>query len=399
MLTVISISLAVLASVLAILAGTFVVEVVAGVLVPQTDRFPVSGEDNRRRVAVLVPAHNEGAGLLRTLSDIRTQLLGSDRLVVVADNCTDDTASIAAGSGAEVVVRNDPNLRGKGYALTAGLDYLASNPPDIVVMIDADCRLAESAIDRLAVACASVEGPVQASDLMVSPQSSEINHRVAEFAWRVKNWVRPLGLRALGLPCQLMGTGMAFPWNVVRSVDLATGSIVEDLRLGVDLALAGRPPVFYPFPGVTSEFPASIEGARSQRLRWEQGHIGTILAIVPRLIFQSLVQGRPVLLAMALDLAVPPLSLLSIMLVSMFAVSGVAALLGCASTALVINALSLMGFACAILFSWFRYGRDVLPAKDALLILPYVLQKIPTYLKILSGLRISQWVRADRRKR
>ena len=102
---------------------------------------------------------------------------------------------------------------------------------------------------------------------------------------------------------------------------------------------------------------------------------------------------------MALDLAVPPLSLLSIMLVSMFAVSGVAALLGCASTALVINALSLMGFACAILFSWFRYGRDVLPAKDALLILPYVLQKIPTYLKILSGLRISQWVRADRRKR
>jgi hypothetical protein len=71
--------------------------------------------------------------------------------------------------------------------------------------------------------------PVQALYLMMAPADSQINYKVAEFAWRVKNWLRPLGLRALGLPCQLMGTGMAFPWEVIRRADLASASLVEDL--------------------------------------------------------------------------------------------------------------------------------------------------------------------------
>ena len=79
---------------------------------------------------------------------------------------------------------------------------------------------------------------MQALDLMKAPDQSVINFQVAEFAWRVKNWVRPLGLSALGLPCQLMGTGMAFPWNVVRSAKLASGQVVEDLNLGLELAMA-----------------------------------------------------------------------------------------------------------------------------------------------------------------
>ena len=104
-----------------------------------------------------------------------------------------------------------------------GLRHLGMDPPDIVIIVDADCRLADSAIDRLAAACAVTHRPVQALDLMTAPDESPINFRVAEFAWRLKNWVRPLGLRALGLPCQLMGTGMAFPWDLIRSADLASG--------------------------------------------------------------------------------------------------------------------------------------------------------------------------------
>jgi hypothetical protein len=88
--------------------------------------------------------------------------------------------------------------------------------------------------------------PVQSLYLMTAPCESAINHQVAEFAWRLKNQVRPLGLRALGLPCQLMGTGMAFPWDIIRSAELASGFIVEDLKLGLDLADAGHPPVFCP---------------------------------------------------------------------------------------------------------------------------------------------------------
>ena len=81
---------------------------------------------------------------------------------------------------------------------------------------------------------------------MTAAPGSRVNHQVAEFAWRVKNMARPLSLTALGLLCQLVGTGMAFPWALIRSVDLGSGQIVEDLKLGLDLAGAGYPPGFCP---------------------------------------------------------------------------------------------------------------------------------------------------------
>ena len=109
------------------------------------------------------------------------------------------------------------------------------------------------------MACESTRRPVQALYLMTAPPGSAINHQVAEFAWRLKNHVRPLGLKALGLPCQLMGTGMAFPWGVIRSAELASGFIVEDLKLGLELAAGGHPPAFSSAM-VTSTFPSSAEG-------------------------------------------------------------------------------------------------------------------------------------------
>src|SRR5206468_2174628 len=99
---------------------------------------------------------------------------------------------------AEVIERVDPANHGKGYALDYGLQHFRLDPPEIVVILDADCRLAENAIDQLITACALTHRPVQASYLMTAPKDSRIDHRVAEFAWRVKNWLRPLGLGALG---------------------------------------------------------------------------------------------------------------------------------------------------------------------------------------------------------
>src|SRR5262249_18472589 len=153
------------------------------------------------------------------------------RVLVVADNCTDDTAVVAAAAGAEVTVRHDLMRVGKGYALDWGLRHLSVDPPDVVIMVDADCRLGAGAIERLMASVLATGRPVQALYLMTVPERSAVNHRVAEFAWRAKNWIRPLGLHRLGLPCQLMGTGMAFPWAVIRTAELASGRIVEDLRL------------------------------------------------------------------------------------------------------------------------------------------------------------------------
>jgi cellulose synthase/poly-beta-1,6-N-acetylglucosamine synthase-like glycosyltransferase len=399
MLSFISFFLTSLAILLAIPVAVFLIEIVASIALPQPNRIspaPTSGP--RQRVAVLVPAHNESTGLLPTLADIQAQLQPPDRLLVVADNCTDDTASVAAAAGVDVVDRTDPARKGKGYALAWGVRHLAADPPDVVIVIDADCRLAETAIERFATACAMTNRPVQALYLLSAPVNSPINLKVAQLAWLVKNKARPLGLAALRLPCQLMGTGMAFPWEVIRSVDLASGSIVEDLKLGLDLALAGNPPIFFPFPSVTSVFASSVEGVRTQRLRWEQGHLGTILANLPGLIFIALRRADRNLFGLALDLAIPPLSLLGLMVIAMSMIASAATLLGVSSASMWVSLSSLAGFAGSVFLSWLKYGRDVLPPAAVLSIPSYVIGKLPLYHQILFRKSGTQWTRTDRRE-
>ena len=396
--TLVSVLLMTLAALVTVPVLIFFLEVVAAIALPQRDRSVGVLPVVRPRVAVLVPAHNESAGLVPTLEDIKEQLRKGDRLIVVADNCTDDTAAVAAASNAEVVERHDSTKIGKGYALAFGLQHLSKDPPDIVVMVDADCRLAKPAIERLANACASTHRPIQALYLMTAPRELHLKYEVAEFAWRVKNWVRPLGLRALNLPCQLMGSGMAFPWAAIRSVDLAGGWIVEDLKLGLDLAIAGHSPIFCPSAQTTSTFASSAKGAEIQRKRWEQGHVGMILTMVPHLIWTGVSRANLGLLALALDLAVPPLSLLGLLVAAAFTVSALAALLNISYAPFVVSAATLIGFAVPVFLAWLKYGRGVLPLRAILSIPVYILSKLPMYRHILSRRPAAQWTRTDRTK-
>src|SRR5689334_7218222 len=65
----------------------------------------------RPAVTVLVPAHDEVGQIGTLLESLRPQLTAADRLIVIADNCTDDTAAVARDCGAEVIERREPTLR------------------------------------------------------------------------------------------------------------------------------------------------------------------------------------------------------------------------------------------------------------------------------------------------
>jgi cellulose synthase/poly-beta-1,6-N-acetylglucosamine synthase-like glycosyltransferase len=382
------------AALLAVPVATLFLEIIAAITLPS--RRPLQESFFRGRVAVLVPAHDESTGILPTLADIQSQLRTADRIIVVADNCSDDTAVVAARTGAEVVERHDSQRFGKGYALDFGLDHISEDPPDIVLVVDADCRLSEGAIYQLASACVLTQRPVQALYLMTAPLCSPVNYQVAEFAWRIKNWLRPLGLSHLGLPCQLLGTGMAFPWSTIRSANLANGWIVEDLKLGLDLAVAAHGAVFCPSARVTSEFPRSIAGAAVQRQRWEHGHIRTILD-APRLCLVAFGRFNWELLALALDLAVPPLSLTAILLAGLVWLAGMATLCGLSSLALTIALLCSLGFGLAVFLAWLVHGRDVLPPGAVVSIAMYIYRKLPMYAGVLTGRRAAHWIRTDRK--
>jgi cellulose synthase/poly-beta-1,6-N-acetylglucosamine synthase-like glycosyltransferase len=349
----------------------------------------------RPRFAVLMPAHNEASIIATSLRTIIPQLAGRDRVLVVADNCSDETQAIAESEGAEVILRTDLVRRGKGFALDFGVRHLEQDPPDIVIIIDADCLVTAGTIDRLACLSAQTHRPVQALYLMRAPTDGSLNLRIAEFAFLVKNQVRPTGLHHLGLPCQLMGTGMAFPWACISAAPLATGHIVEDLKLGIELARAGDFPLFCPEGLVTSMFAASSEGSQSQRTRWEHGHIGVILSDGPRLLLDSVLKFDIRLMSMALDLAVPPLALLTLANVVIWIGSGLLFVVTKVAAPLIIATVSLSLLTLSVFVSWGRYGRHVISLADLALGMYYAIMKIPLYAKFLVT-RQMDWVRSKR---
>ncbi len=349
------------------------------------------------RVAILVPAHNEASGIGATLATILPQLQPQDRILVVADNCSDETASVARAAGAEVVERQNTLQRGKGFALDFGMQVLARQAPDVLVIVDADCTVSRGGIGWLVARAMATGRPVQALYLMRAPAKSGLKMRLAEFAWRVKNQVRPTGFARLGLPCPLMGTGMAFPWPVLAQVSLANGHLAEDMKLGIDLAAMGSAPLFDDRVQVDSLFPTQASAQSSQRTRWEHGHLGLMLAQAPRLFWHGLQQMNRNMLAMALDIAVPPLALLAVFLFVSLLLSTVLRFIAAPVWPWYLSLFDVMLFGGSVLLAWMGWGREVVSLSNLLYVPFYVLGKLPRYVAFLFK-RQKQWVRTERDK-
>jgi cellulose synthase/poly-beta-1,6-N-acetylglucosamine synthase-like glycosyltransferase len=249
----------------------------------------------------------------------------------------------------------------------------------VVVIIDADCLVRPGAINQLVTSAWRTGRPVQAVYLLDCPPEAGVLGQLSAFAFLFKNLVRPLGLTRLGLPCLLTGAGMAFPWPVLQKAHLASGNIVEDMQLGLDLACNGQPPTFCAQAHVDGVLPAGREAASRQRTRWEHGHLRTLLTQTPRLVLAALFRRRLDLLGLALELSVPPLSLLGLLY-------GVAWLLWFAWPApLAGMVLAGGGLAAggAILAAWARFGRKFLPFTSLLAAPFYMLGKVPRFLAFL----------------
>lgn len=349
----------------------------------------------RPSVTVLMPAHDEATTIGCSLKSIVPHLMPGDRLLVVADNCTDNTASVAYAAGAEVIERKDPARRGKGFALDFGIRHLERDASEVVVIVDADCEVQAGTLDRLALTCAKTGRPVQALYLMRAPERAPLKTQVAQFAWLVKNHMRPLGYHRLGLPCHLMGSGMAFPWRIIRDARLASGQIVEDLVLGIELARAGAPPQFCPEACVMSFFARSDEGARAQRTRWEHGHLAAIVQDAPRLLIGALRHGNRDLLALVVDLCVPPLALLAAVILALLGVSTAFFMATGRALPLGLAGASLVMFCLAVFAAWARHGRSVISLSSLVYAPVYAILKMPLYLRFVLK-RQQEWVRSKR---
>lgn len=380
------------AVVLALPAGVFLVQCLLAQLPAR--RIEPPAEMSRPAYAVLVPAHDEEVVIARTLRAIQEQLDDKGRLIVVADNCRDQTARIAASCGAEVIERQDAQRPGKGWALDAGVRHAAATGAEVIVFIDADCVPSPGSVTRLASLAAATNRPIQAVNLIDAHPKARPRDHVAAFAFLVKNLVRLRGMDRIGLPSHLTGTGMAASISVLRKVNLAHGEILEDINLGLDLLRAGHPPRFSCTEEVRSPMPFADRILHGQRKRWDHGGL-LLLKQAPGMAWLGLRRLDPRILGMAFDLIVPPIALLW-MLSSVLLALTLGYAIPTSEWKLILPAASVwLAIAFGAGVSWLRFGRSTLPLKGLLAAPVYALWKIPIYLAfVVQPHRI--WNRTER---
>ena len=390
--------LGLLATALAVPACVYLVECICGSLLP--DRRNLPGTELPERTTVIVPAHNEELGIADTVAGlvhaVREGLEGRGEVVVVADNCTDNTAELARAAGAEVLERVDPDRRGKGHAIAHGVAAQAAAPPDLVILVDADCRTTAASIRNLTLEASTQQRPVQADYVMAPPKDPTPTSRISGLAVILYNKVRPRGLRRLGLPCQLTGSGIAVRYTTLVSAPSTGSNIVEDMALGIEMALQGRPPMSTSSAEVWAELPDQRDAAIGQRRRWEHGRLATIWTYAPRLIALGILRCSPALLAMGLDLLIPPIALLVLATAALGAACYGATLLGCASWPLWVAVSTLAAIAVATTTAWAVHGRKVLPVRHLLYIPLYILWKVPLYVAFFARKGQRSWNRTAR---
>ena len=383
---------AILLAPFAVLTAFFIVEVWTGLL--RSGR--AGGQSSPASAVIVVPAHDEAVIISQTLQSL-SEALGPDmRVLVVADNCTDSTAALARSAGVDVVERHDLELRGKGFALAFAADHLRPNPPEIFVVMDADCSTDGSSLRALVDAAYASSGPAQSVNLLRPDRRAPPLVQLSNFAFVLKNLVRQRGLQKLAGRVHLTGTGMAMPFELFHVSGNTRSSIVEDLALGLDLADAGHPPMLVCNAFVWSGS-ASEEGTLLQRRRWEGGFLSTALRQGPKEAWHGLVRGKPRALLAGLDLMIPPLALFAFLNVAVLVIAAALVLvLGGRWWPVVAQLVLLVLAMLAVFVAWVREGREFI-SLGVLARLPlYVIWKLPMYLRLARRGSPKEWLRTGR---
>jgi cellulose synthase/poly-beta-1,6-N-acetylglucosamine synthase-like glycosyltransferase len=226
---------------------------------------------------VLIAAHNEAELIGGTITSLQNQTRPPGRIIVMADNCTDETVAIARQLGVEVY-ETVGNTAKKAGALNQG--FWRVRDSEMIVQVDADMVLDESFVEELA------------SALTRAPDAGAVTARVGvqDFggggpaSWALYMLQRheyyyydSMKVAARGRVWCISGTGGIYRGHVLRAV--AKGrrgpwdedSIVEDYSLSLDIEEQGwRTGAASRAFGWTDTMP-TFRMLWRQRMRWNEG--------------------------------------------------------------------------------------------------------------------------------
>jgi len=264
----------------------------------------------RTRFAILIPAHNEEALLAESLRSIDEQRYPKSlyQCVVIADNCTDNTAGVALGEGATVLERRDSTHRGKGHALKWGLTQMELRNYDAVLVLDADSRLGQHCVAELDAFMQSGENAIQCSNNVDNPDESWFSS-LTDVSRSFVNEMCLAAKQRLGLSAYLMGNGMCFSTALLERYGWNAFTVGEDWEFYAYLVLQGERVGFCRTAKVFHRESTSLKQATSQRMRWSSGRFLVAAQFGSRLFIAGLIERSMLKLDASLPLLFPNLSL------------------------------------------------------------------------------------------
>ena len=357
---------------------------------------PPAAVQPRLHFDIVVPAHNEEAEIAATVSS----LLDVDyprslfRVLVVADNCSDATADRARDAGAQVLVRQDTEHRGKGYALAFAFarsrqDHFA----DVVVVVDADTLVSKNLLTAFAARFAAGAAVVQADYGVRNPNASW-RTRLMTIALSAFHGVRSVARERLGLSCGLRGNGMGFSREVLAAHPPQAFSIVEDLEYGIHLGYAGIRVEYVHEAHVFGHMAVSEQASRTQRRRWERGRKALVRAHVASLLSEALRKRDACLFDLALDLIIPPIGQLALFSGLGLVVAAAATMFGVV-IAPWLWAAALVGILLHVIAGWKSSGVGFRGLVDLLWAPVYIIWKLTLRFSD-RGKTPDEWVRTKR---
>jgi cellulose synthase/poly-beta-1,6-N-acetylglucosamine synthase-like glycosyltransferase len=282
---------------------------------------------SRLRFDLVVPAYNEAQAIAGTVANLLRIDWPRDRyrILVVADNCTDATAAIAAAAGATVLERHDLSQRGKGYALRFAFRRSHEDGrADAVVVIDADSLVSSNLLQALAARIEQGAHAVQAHHGVLNPGAAW-RTRLLAIGFAANHVVRSRARERAQLSSGIRGNGWCVTHTLLQTVEYNAFSLAEDLEFGIELGLNGYRVFYADEAHASQEMVADAKTARKQRQRWEHGRFHLIRTRTLPLLRAALKRRSAVCLDLALDLIVLPLSYVALNVGALLLISVLAA--------------------------------------------------------------------------
>lgn len=226
----------------------------------------------RQRIAALVAARNEETVIGQLVHSLVSQRYPKElsAVIVVPNNCTDDTEGAARRAGARIL-HVDRDVHSKGEALESAFrQLLAQDEFDAFCVFDADNiadpNFFQAVNDALNAGARIAQGYRDSKN----PHANWVSGASSVFYWfmdRLYNHAR----RTLGTSAALNGTGFMVSASLLRETGYDIHSLTEDLEYTAQCALRGER-VYWMDNAITyDEQPERLRDALVQRMRWFSG--------------------------------------------------------------------------------------------------------------------------------